>query len=176
MRNITASTSADRGGVEDENNHREPRTRSALISKFLVDQTFYDDSGTSFLDPGAFDSQRILGHHAMVLIGSRAEGDQAVFLMQNWWAGRYLIEVSASYLSRCGAVIADVESSLTSLPDGFPFIGELTAETVVDSSETFHDALPTSLATGSIPSSSVSSRRRGFHFSIRETTLLSFIL
>jgi hypothetical protein len=59
----------DRGGVEDENNHREPRTRSALISKFLVDQTFYDsDSATSFLDSGAFDSQRILGHHAMVLV------------------------------------------------------------------------------------------------------------
>jgi hypothetical protein len=116
------------------------KVRPALVSNFKVDQSFYD-GGTSFLDPGAFNQQLVKGRHAMLLIGSRVEGDQMIFLLQNWWAGRYLIEVSASYLSRCGAVIVDVESSLTSVPDVFPTVGVLYAETAIDCGETFHEML-----------------------------------
>jgi hypothetical protein len=119
------------------------KVRPALVSNFKVDETFSDsDSGTSFLDPDTFNQQLVKGRHAMLLIGSRVEGDQVIFLLQNWWAGRYLIEVSASYLSRCGAVIVDVfESSLTSVPDVFPTIGGLYAETAIDCGETFHEML-----------------------------------
>jgi hypothetical protein len=115
------------------------KVRPALVSHFWVDETFRA-SGTTFLHPKDFEKTKKIGRHAMLLIGSRVEGRETIFLLQNWWKGRYLIEVSASYLSKCGALIIDVkESSLESIPSRFPVVESLYAETSIDCQETFHE-------------------------------------
>jgi hypothetical protein len=110
----------------------------ALVSRFQVDQNFQNSQKTSFLDPTDFNGSSI-GSHSMVLIGYRLvtgkDGDEVIFLLQNWWEDRYFIEVSASYFAECGGSITLVTSCSDCIPRSFPKTDAEYAETSTDSRE-----------------------------------------
>ena len=90
-----------------------------LVSGFNVDATFHTSNLTSFVTE-KYNSEEIKGKHAMVLVGSRKDGDQHIFLLQNWWRTRQLIEVSGEYLAQTGAQVVFVKKSVDQIPDEFP--------------------------------------------------------
>ena len=60
------------------------------------------------------------GLHAMLLIGTRkTDDDEYFFLLQNWWEGRFFVEVSADYLYSSEATISFVEEDITEIPTAF---------------------------------------------------------
>ena len=76
----------------------------------------------------------------MLLIGGRSEvgghGDvKFFFLLQNWWADRFFIEVSAEYLYSSEATISFVEEEVQEIPEGFVCTNSPYSETCVDTSE-----------------------------------------
>ena len=108
--------------------------KPALVSNFRVDSSFHH-GGTSFL-AGAVNAAELSGQHAMVLIGCRAcPTHKYVFLLQNWWKGRYFIEVSASYLASSKATISFVTQDIEYIPERFPVIRSSFVETTVDVGE-----------------------------------------
>lgn len=108
--------------------------KPALVSNFRVDHQFHH-GGTSFLT-GSVNTAELSGHHAMVLIGCRACPVHGyVFLLQNWWKGRYFIEVSASYLASSKATISFVTQEIEYIPDCFPVVHSSFVETAVDVGE-----------------------------------------
>ena len=79
--------------------------------------------------------------HSMVLIGARktTSGDY-FFLLQNWWEGRYFIEVSGEYLHHCQAEITFVKKAITRKRELATLLCDaLYAETSADASETFYE-------------------------------------
>ena len=72
----------------------------------------------------------------MVVIGYRQEdnGDY-VFLLQNWWHNRYLIEVSEAYLAQSGALFEFVTTDFEKIPSSLPTVDAPYAETVADTGE-----------------------------------------
>lgn len=115
------------------------RHRPALVSNFHIDQRFMRDGGVSFLE-GRVDHSSLKGMHAMVLIGGRKNKEgEFVFLMQNWWNNRYFIEVSAAYFESARSTIAFIDSDISYIPDSFPVVFDLYAETSVDICERLNE-------------------------------------
>lgn len=53
--------------------------------------------------------------HSMVLIGARKSSlGEYFFLLQNWWEGKYFIEVSGEYMHRCSAITTFAEEDIIS--------------------------------------------------------------
>lgn len=121
-------------------------TQPALVSRFCVDSFFLKkDSGTSFLGNQLASQTSSTDYHAMLLIGYRREGNDIIFLLQNWWKDRYLIEISANYLKSCAPDIIFASSSLTSIPSGFPVLRTAYAETSVDCGEKYDELMSVSI-------------------------------
>jgi hypothetical protein len=113
----------------------------ALISLFRVYPDFGQTNAVSFSGLPAKQKMVALSdiaRHSMVLIGARktSEGEY-FFLLQNWWEGRYFIEVSAEYMHHCGAQITFVKKGIIRKKELITFLCEaLYAETSADASET----------------------------------------
>jgi hypothetical protein len=60
-----------------------------LVSGAHVEDTFLNGVSTSF--DGVI-SSKVLGKHAMVLVGHRREGEQNLFLLQNWWRRKVSVQ------------------------------------------------------------------------------------
>ena len=105
-----------------------------LVAGFRVDAAFGTTDKTSFLREVI--NKNILGLHAMIVIGYRQEdnGDY-VFLLQNWWHNRYLIEVSESYLAQSDATCVFITTDLQRIPANLPTVDTPYAETEADTGE-----------------------------------------
>jgi hypothetical protein len=116
----------------------------ALISVFRVYPDFGQTSAVSFSGlPAQNDNVSLsdVERHSMVLIGARktSEGEY-YFLLQNWWQGRYFIEVSGEYMHHCQAQITFVKKAITRKCELTTFLSEaLYAETSADASETCYE-------------------------------------
>jgi hypothetical protein len=103
---------------------------------------FYNSKDVSFTSPDLNywpDEERT---HAMVLVGMRKSisGDY-YFLLQNWWRGRYFIEVSYDYLTFCQPRITFVKKKLTQISSNVEFISlETSLETMADKCECLIDS------------------------------------
>eukprot|EP01035_Chromulina_nebulosa_P036740 gene36740-49533_t len=113
------------------------QSRPALVSSFRVDSDFYNSSKITF--SGVVDEQSFIGLHAMILIGMRRVNGDYYFLLQNWWEGRYFIEVSAEYLSSSQAILVFINEDVVEIPDKFPKINSDFVETIVDIGENFDE-------------------------------------
>jgi hypothetical protein len=113
----------------------------ALISLFRVYPDFGETNAVSFSGLPARQKMVALSdieRHSMVLIGARktSEGEY-FFLLQNWWEGRYFIEVSGEYMHHCEAQITVVKKGIIRKKELTTFLSEaLYAETSADASET----------------------------------------
>jgi len=83
-----------------------------LVSGAYIEENFLNGNLTSFLGES---SSKKLGRHAMVLVGHRREGDQDLFLLQNWWKHKPFVEVTAGYLESCSAIIRAVKTKQTKM-------------------------------------------------------------
>jgi hypothetical protein len=70
--------------------------------------------------------------HSMLLIGVRKESDKYIFLLQNWWAPKYFVEVTAEYFQFCGGRLIYVEAEFERISDLVTYISSY-AETSLDS-------------------------------------------
>ena len=70
--------------------------------------------------------------HAMVVIGGRRTNNKLFILLQNWWESMQLVEVSADYLSNCGAQIHFVCESFQLSPSKIGQGYSLNASLVAD--------------------------------------------
>jgi hypothetical protein len=117
-------------------------SKPALISGFKVYSDFLAADRVSFSGiPEPFDPARSPEMHSMVLIGARKtlSGDY-FFLLQNWWEGRYFIEVSGEYLYYSEAKITFVEKAVTRKFELTSLLTDaLYAETSADARETFFE-------------------------------------
>ena len=114
----------------------------ALISTFRVYPEFHQTDAVSFsCIPQQDVTMTRIPMHSMVLIGARktTSGDY-FFLLQNWWEGRYFIEVSGEYLHHCQAEITFVKKAITRKRELATLLCDaLYAETSADASETFYE-------------------------------------
>ena len=89
----------------------------ALISLFEVYPDFGQTNTVSFSGrPTRKDNVALsdVETHSMVLIGARKSSEgKYFFLLQNWWEGRYFIEVSGEYMHHCEAQITFVKEAIT---------------------------------------------------------------
>jgi hypothetical protein len=67
-----------------------------LLSTFEVYDEFLDAHKLSYTDGPR---GRFVGHHSMVVLGVRSEGESRIFLLQNWWRDKQFVEVSEDYIS-----------------------------------------------------------------------------
>ena len=67
----------------------------ALVSGFQATKDFASNEEWQYL--GKFEG-KIIGLHAMVLIGYRSFGDEKRYLLQNWWHKKPYVEVDLKYL------------------------------------------------------------------------------
>ena len=67
----------------------------ALVSGFQVTNNFASNEEWQYLDKF---EDKIIGLHAMVLIGYRSLGDDKRYLLQNWWHKKAYVEVDLKYL------------------------------------------------------------------------------
>ena len=113
--------------------------KPALISCFKVFKDFLSPDAEIFSDVTPCLSA--LGLHSVVLIGGRKSLDgKYSFLLQNWWEGKFFIEVSGEYISHCKAQIIFVNIAITRRAELADFLSEaLYAETSADSPETFFE-------------------------------------
>lgn len=115
----------------------------ALVSSFVVMDDFYDSKDVRFTIPDLEcwpDEERT---HAMVLVGMRkSTSGEYYFLLQNWWRGRYFIEVSYDYLTFCQPRITFVKKKLTQISSNVEFISlETSLETMADKCECLIDSV-----------------------------------
>lgn len=112
----------------------------ALVSNFKVSPEFQKE-GVSFSGLHNLDNADCKGMHSMLLIGGRSEvvensdDSKFFFLLQNWWADRFFIEVSAEYLYSSEATISFVEEEVEEIPGGFACTNSPYSETCIDTSE-----------------------------------------
>ena len=118
----------------------------ALVSTFRVYPDFRRTDTVSFSHiplqgtQGTSSSSRV-PMHSMVLIGGRKTVDgEYLFLLQNWWEGRYFVEVSGEYMHHCQAEITFVKKAITRRRELTTFLCDaLYAETSADASETLYE-------------------------------------
>ena len=106
----------------------------ALVSRFDIMNNFVKGPSVSFTDPNLDSFPEERESHAMVLVGMRKTvNDEYYFLLQNWWRGRYFIEVSCDYFAACGPLITFVTKKLTQISPTLKFISfEASLETMAD--------------------------------------------
>lgn len=114
----------------------------ALVSKFNVHKDFQFSDLVSF--SGSPDTKNEViknAMHSMVLIGARKSlKGEYFFLLQNWWDGKYFVEVTGEYMYRCRASITFVTKPLTRRPELMSIQCEaLYAETSADACETIYE-------------------------------------
>ena len=102
---------------------------SGLVTNFMVDDHAAESRSFDGRPEG-----RIVGLHAMVLIGTRRDAGTAKLwlLLQNWWRHSQFVEVSEEYLSNCGAAVYFVETPQSKIPERFPTQGQLSGLSDVD--------------------------------------------
>ena len=105
----------------------------ALVACFRVDEAFYGE-GLSYLT-STYDALKPKGIHAMVMVGHRMEGSEHVFLLQNWWTKKPLVEVSASYLASTLADVVFVNTPLRIFSRTLPVVAGNYMECEADSGE-----------------------------------------
>lgn len=115
----------------------------ALVSAFQVFNEFRDKKQVSFSRNSyevESDGDDIL-MHSMVLIGARKSSTgEYFFLLQNWWEGKYFIEVSGEYMHLCDAKITFVKKAITRKYELTNYVCDaLYSETTADASETFYE-------------------------------------
>ena len=109
-----------------------------LVSYMLADSNFNDGTDKcSYLDD---DYKGNGGGHAMVVVGHRTHAGRHIFLLQNWWRNKQLIEVSAEYMAKSKAQVQFVTKKLEHIPKTFPTIEASYAVTSVDKSATMMPA------------------------------------
>ena len=109
-----------------------------LVSYMHADSNFNDGTDKcSYLDD---DSNPDGGGHAMVVVGHRTHAGRHIFLLQNWWRNKQLIEVSAEYMAKSKAQVQFVTKNLEHIPETFPTIEASYAVTSVDKSATMMPA------------------------------------
>ena len=109
-----------------------------LVSYMLADSNFNDGTDKcSYLDDDFKDNG---GGHAMVVVGHRTHEGRHIFLLQNWWRNKQLIEVSAEYMEKSQAQVHFVTKNLEHIPKTFPTIEASYAVTSVDKSATMMPA------------------------------------
>ena len=114
----------------------------ALVSTFKVHEDFQFSNSVSF--SGSPDSENEVmrnAMHSMVLIGARKSlRGKYYFLLQNWWDGKYFVEVSGEYIHNCGAMITFLTKPVTRRDDLTSIQCEaLYAETCADACETIYE-------------------------------------
>ena len=109
-----------------------------LVSYMHADSNFNDGTDKcSYLDDDSKDNG---GGHAMVVVGHRTHAGRHIFLLQNWWRNKQLIEVSAEYMVKSQAQVHFVTKKLEHIPKTFPTIEASYAVTSVDKSATMMPA------------------------------------
>ncbi len=88
----------------------------ALVSSMEVRSCFYDQSKDVHL---GIPTGELLGHHALVLVGYRMEGDEIRYLLQNWWENKAFVEVNAFYLRATGCILSFCVLPQMSIPSTF---------------------------------------------------------
>jgi hypothetical protein len=120
------------------------RLAPMLVTDFEVDDNFLR-GGISFLEPNTLRTlpprKTEYGRHSMLLIGARKDDNKWIFLLQNWWQSRFFVEVSAEYMSKSGAMIVEVLSEITFIPQDFPVVYSTYVETSVDTAEQMNDEI-----------------------------------
>jgi hypothetical protein len=107
-----------------------------LVATFEV----HEDFNASYLSYDGNPRGKLVGHHAMVLVGSRREAGSGKqwFLLQNWWPQMQFAEVSEEYMEACGATVYFVKTPQTAIPTQFPVTADTYAENEnLDKPETF---------------------------------------
>lgn len=115
------------------------KTKPALVSGFRVDSDFQTSNKVSFRGLVGKDHR---GLHAMLLIGAREDqSGEYWFLLQNWWTGRFFIEVNWQYLASSDCKISFVANTddLTDIPDNFSLLNTDYAETSTDVEESLDE-------------------------------------
>jgi hypothetical protein len=111
----------------------ELQSRPVLLSNFTVRDSFQSSVAVSF---NTFNrDEKEVGQHAMLIVGGRKSEDEYYFLLQNWWSGRYFIEVSSTYLQETDSVLTFVRADIESIPEDLPTTRATYAETTADCSE-----------------------------------------
>ena len=86
----------------------------ALVSRFRVTKDFASNEEWQYLDKL---EGKIIGLHAMVLIGCRSIGQERRFLLQNWWHKKPYVEVDLKYLLTTRANIHFIQEKQYSMGD-----------------------------------------------------------
>jgi hypothetical protein len=91
-----------------------------LVTGFRVFEDFID---THIHTHNGEPSGQYLGLHAMVLVGVRHDPVHGIiWLLQNWWVGKQLVEVNHTYFEACQAEIRFITSPQMSMPAHLPAI------------------------------------------------------
>jgi len=111
---------------------RDFKTPNKFVYDDEVDQQAYYDYGLECKKPHG---GRVL--HSMVMLGLKKEPSGKVwFLLQNFWASKYLVLASGEYLASCGAVVTFAPKSVTvDLKENFTVIDAHYMETEVGPEE-----------------------------------------
>ena len=115
--------------------------KPALVSSFKVYSDFLNSKNVRFSGKPKTSDPKCPERHSMVLIGARkSTAGEYFFLLQNWWEGRYFIEVSGEYMSHCDAMITFVKKAIIRKLELSTFIcNALYAETSADAAETCYE-------------------------------------
>lgn len=90
-----------------------------LVHNMMVQEDFLDPTVRKHY--GASTRGRLVGRHAMALVGHRTSaGGKSFFLLQNWWKDKQFVEVDIDYLSACGAYIRFILTPQNEIPAGLP--------------------------------------------------------
>ena len=136
--NIPSPTIAEAYSVVCEEILARVAQSPALVSSFVVHSDFLHSDTVSFSGiPSRGARASNTSRHSMVLIGGRKTADgEYFFLLQNWWEGRYFIEVSAGYMHYCQASIRFVTKAIIRKSELSTFLCDaLYAETSTDAPE-----------------------------------------
>ena len=80
-----------------------------VLLRFKVYDDFSKGSKLSYTDDSLVEEDPI-GHHAMLVIGIRKNSDgEFIFLVQNWWEGKQIVEMSSEYLANHSADFAYID-------------------------------------------------------------------
>lgn len=98
-----------------------------LVAMFAVHDDFHRAESSSY---DGSPTGKLIGHHAMVLIGARQDkaSGKRWFLVQNWWKQSQFVELSETYLEACRATVFFVKTPQKQIPKEFPTQPHLIAE------------------------------------------------
>lgn len=91
-----------------------------LVARFVVHRDFFDNRAMHH-HYGA-PQGKVVGLHAMVLVGFRQEGERSFFLLQNWWKDKQFVELDEVYLAACKPRFSFVVTPQSGVPCTFPTV------------------------------------------------------